>query len=73
MIIPIASVGASSKRRLVFIPGEKYDFIRFCPAVYLCEGIATVMELKSLGLVIRDFFIAQDKDITIGLMVFLPF
>jgi len=28
------------------------------------------MEVKRFGLVIGDFFIAQDKDITIGMIVF---
>lgn len=48
-MLPISSVGASLKYRLVFISREKYDFIRFSPAIYLREGIAAVMEVKGFG------------------------
>ena len=72
-MLPIASVGASFKHRLVFISEKKYDFIRFSPAIYLREGITAIMEVKSFGLAIRNFFIAQDKDIAIGLIIFPSF
>jgi hypothetical protein len=72
-MLPILSVGASFKYRLVFISGEKYDFIRFSPTIYLGESIAAVVEIKGFGLIIGDFLIAQDKNISVGLIVFLPF
>jgi hypothetical protein len=72
-MLPISSVGASFKYRLVFISGEKYDFIRFSPAIYLGKGIAAVMEIKGLGFVIGDLLITQDKNIAVGLIVFLTF
>lgn len=31
------------------------------------------MEVKGFGLIIGDFFIVQDKNISIGLIVFFPF